>query len=245
MKRGRLVIGSSLVLLLCATQLLAGQQTKVTPWVKINEKDGIRVYSRDNSLVPLKECMCTGVIDSSAANVEFMLRDWKAYKKIMFMSKKTEQAVMPFCKESPDNYCAYLLQGAPWPVEDRDGYGSISFYVHKPTNEILVKITVRENSMPLTKGVTRIPYCDMEWIIKPIDATHCQLTYQGLTVPGGNIDKIPPSIINWGMKFMGIYTMQNIRKLAREERYQNAKEYITTTPWPDDLRFYAEDKRNL
>jgi len=241
MKRCRLVIGSFLVFLLSATALPAEERGKVTPWVKINEKDGIRVYSRDNSLVPLKECLATGVIDSSAANIEHLLRDWNAYKKIMFMSKKTEQADMPFCKESPDNYCAYLLQGAPWPVEDRDGYGPISFYVHKPTNEILVKITVRGSTMPLTKGVTRVPYCDMEWIIKPIDATHCQLTYQGLTVPGGNIDKIPPAIINWGMKFIGYYTMQNIRKLAKEERYQHATAYITTTPWPEDMRFYAEE----
>lgn len=241
MRRSRMLIGLVLVMTLCCTPGVAGGQGEVGPWVKINERDGIVAYARTNPLIPVKQCRYEGVIDASAENVERMLRDWNSYRKILFMSKKVGPAHFPGCKPTADTYCVYLLQGAPWPVEDRDGYGPISFYVHKPTNEILVKITVRGSTMPLTKGVTRVPYCDMEWIIKPIDATHCQLTYQGLTVPGGNIDKIPPAIINWGMKFIGYYTMQNIRKLAKEERYQHATAYITTTPWPEDMRFYAEE----
>jgi len=241
MKRCSVIIGSVLVLLLCSSSLMAGEEGKVGPWEKINEKDGIMVYARTNSRVPLKEVRCVGVINSSAANIENMMRDWDAYKKILFMSKKAESAAMPFCKASPDTYCAYLLQGAPWPVEDRDGYGSLDFYVHKPTNEVLVKVTVGENTMPLTKGVTRVPFCEMEWMIKPIDAAHCQVIYQNMLLPGGAVDKLPAPVINYVMKYFGVFTFQNIRKLAKEDKYQHAKGYITQREWPEELRYYAEE----
>jgi len=236
-----MIIGSVLVVLLCSSSLMAGEEGVVGPWVKINEKDGIKVYARDNSRVPLKEIRCVGVINSSAANIEHMMRDWEAYKKVLFMSKKAEPANLSFCEAASDTYCAYLLQGAPWPVEDRDGYGSLDFYVHKPTDEVLVKVTVGKNTMPLTKGVTRIPFCEMEWMIKPIDAAHCQVTYQNMLVPGGAVDKLPAPVINYIMKHFGVFTLKNIRKLAKEDKYQHAKGIITQTSWPEELRYYAEE----
>jgi hypothetical protein len=243
MKKCNVIIGSVLVLLLCSTALFAGEQGKVGPWVKINEKDGIVAYARTNSMVsPLKEGRVVGVIDSSAENVENAMRDWDAYKKVLFMSKVTKPVDnFSGCKPSADTYCAYLLQGAPWPVEDRDGYGSLDFYIQKPANEILVKITVRENNMPLTKGVTRIPFCDMEWLIKPIDATHCQVTYQNMLKSGGAMDKMPAPVMNYVMKHFGIFTVENIRKLLKEDKYKHSKGFITQTPWPDELRYYAEE----
>ena len=236
-------VGLFLVLLLCSTSLLAKEEGKVGPWEKINERDGIMVYARTNSRVPLKEVRCVGVINSSAANIENMMRDWDVYKKVLFMSKKAEPASMPFCKSAPDTYCAYLLQGAPWPVEDRGGYGSLDFYIHKRSNEVLVKVTVEKNTMPLTKGVTRVPFCEMEWMIKPIDASHCQVIYQNMLLPGGAIDALPAPIINYVMKYFGVFTLQGIRKLTKEDNYLRSTNILTQTPWPDELRCYAEEAR--
>ena len=240
MKRSMMLTGPFLVMMLCAMPVLADEQGKVGPWVKINEKDGIIAYARDNSRVPLKEGLCVGVINSSAENIENMMRDWDAYVNVLFMAKEAHPATTPFCKDGPDTYCAYLRQGAPWPVEDRDGYAPLNFYVDKATNEVLVKITVTENTMPLTKGVTRLPFCEMEWMIKPIDANHCLVIYQLMLIPGGAIEKLPKPVINWSMKHFGILTFENIRKLAKKDKYKHAKGYITQTEWPDDLRYYIE-----
>lgn len=241
MRRYRMSACFILVWLLCATDLRAAEDAKVGPWVKINERDGVIAYARTNSRVTLKEGRVVGVINSSAANIENMMRDWEAYTKVLFMSKKAIPADFPGCKASQDTYCAYLLQGLPWPLEDRDGYGSLNFFIHKPTGEVLVKVSVGENTMPLTKGVTRIPFCEMAWMIKPIDATHCQVTYQNMVEPGGSVGSIPAPIINYIMKHFGIFTIQNIRKLAKENKYQHATGFMTQTPWPEDLRYYAEE----
>ncbi|HQP32409.1 MAG TPA: hypothetical protein PLB81_13870 [Deltaproteobacteria bacterium] len=241
MKKGTAFIGAFLVMIICSSPIAAAEKGKVGPWVKINEKDGIVAYARDNSRVPLKEGRCVGVINSSAENIENMMRDWDAYLKVLFMAKEAHPATGPFCKPGPDTYCAYLRQGAPWPVEDRDGYGTLNFYVDKPTGEVLVKVTVGENTMPLTKNVTRLPFCEMEWMIRPIDANHCLVVYQLMMVPGGSIDKLPKSVINWSMKHFGILTFENIRKLAKQDKYKHAKGYITKTDWPADLRYYIED----
>ena len=170
-----------------------------------------------------------------------MMRDWKAHEKVLFMSKKAIPANFPGCKASRDTYCAYLLQGVPWPLEDRDGYGSLNFYIHKPTSEVLVKVTVGGNTMPLTKRAIRIPFCEMVWMIKPIDATHCQITYLNMVEPGGSVGSFPAQVINYIMKRFGICTLQNIRKLATEDKYLHATGIISQTSWPEELRYYAEE----
>ncbi len=242
MKMNRVMMGAAMIFLLSATTVSAAEPAKPGPWEKINEKDGIVIYARNNPRVSFKEVRCVGVVNSSVANLENMMRDWDAYKKVLFMSKKTDPAEIPGCNPKPDTYCAYLLQGFPWPVEDRDGYGSMNFYYHKPTGELLVRVVLVNSGMPLVKGVTRIPFCEMEWIVKPIDATHSEVTYQNMIEPGGAVGaKIPTTVINYILKSYGVFTLQNVRKLAKQDKYQHAKGIITQQPWPAELRFYAED----
>ncbi len=47
--------------------------------------------------------------------------------------------------------------------------------------------------------------------------------------------------MNMALKYVGIFTIQNIRKLAKQEKYRRPATVITQTPWPAELRSYAED----
>ncbi len=245
MRRSR-TIGMVLALVFFATSLCAAEPAKVGPWVKFDEGDRMVGYVRDNSRVVLKEGLCVGIIDSSAQNIENMMRTWDAYLKVLFLSKKAQPASGSFCTPSPDVYCAYLLQGAPWPVGDRDGYGTLRFFIDKKTGETLVKVEVDKNDMPETPGIVRLPFCEMEWMIKPIDENRCLVFYQMMMLPGGAIgNNIPKPVINWGMRNYGSMTFKNIRKLAKEDKYKHSKGYITQTQWPSELRYYMEDALKL
>jgi hypothetical protein len=106
---------------------------------------------------------------------------------------------------------------------------------------VLVKVQAINADYPTPKDVIRIKFCEMEWMLKPIDDNHLKVTYQIMLMPGGAIDEIPPSIMNMALKYVGIFTIQNIRKLAKQEKYRRPATVITQTPWPEELRSYAED----
>ncbi len=241
MKRGCAIIAVAALALLCGSALPAREDAKPGPWVKFNEMDGIVAYGRDNPRGFFKQGRFVGVIDLSVAQGENMMRDWDLYQKVFYMSKKTGPVNLPGLKATNDTRYAYILQGAPWPLQDRDVVSRMDYYYHKPTNEVLVKVQAINADYPIPKDVIRIRFCEMEWMLKPIDDNHLQVTYQIMLMPGGAIDEIPPSIMNMALKYVGIFTIQNIRKLAKQEKYRRPATVITQTPWPAELRSYAED----
>ena len=228
----------SFILALCPISLCAEQGT-VGRWEKIGEKDGIAAYIRANSRAPVNESRSTCIINAPVAEVERAARDISIYKRFMFMSKKVKPIDHPDFKNNQDTQGIYLLQAFPWPVADRDGVGRIDFYVQKSTNTILIFIKLLKSDYPpLPKGTTRMPFCEDVWILKPINATTTELTYQVLMDPGGNLTMIPGPVTDYVAKYFGTYTCRNFRKIVEEGNYKNASGIITQTPLPDDFKNY-------
>ena len=220
---------------------LCAEQGTVGPWEKIGEKDGIAAYIRANSRAPVNESRSTCIINAPVAEVERAARDISIYKRFMFMSKKVMPIDHPDFKNTQDTQGIYLLQSFPWPVEDRDGVGRIDFYVQKSTNIILIFIKLLQSDFPpKLKGTTRMPFCEDVWILKPINATTTELTYQVLMDPGGNLTMIPGGVTDYVAKFFGAYTCKNFRKIVEEGKYKNATGIITQTPLPDTYKNYLE-----
>ncbi|HQO83959.1 MAG TPA: hypothetical protein PLS21_08235 [Synergistales bacterium] len=224
---------------LCPQWVFAAQD-KIGPWEKINEKHGIVTYARTNPRVVLKECKAVGLVDATVPELESMMRDYDAYKKILFLSKKVTPIDFPGYKNTADTLYVYLLQGAPWPVDDRDGAGRLDFYVQRSSNTVMMKCQTVIPEYPKTKGVVRLPFCEMEWIFKPVSATTSQVTYQAMIEPGGSISALPTSVIDWCMKYLGTFTVQNMRKVAKQGKYKHAKTIITQTELPENLVHYLE-----
>jgi hypothetical protein len=73
-----------------------------------------------------------------------------------------------------------------------------------------------------------MPIGDVTWVLVPAPNNTTKLTYQVLADPAGNL---PSSIVNMLMKNVGVTTLKNIRKLAKQEPYSSAKSIVTTTPY--------------
>lgn len=220
---------------------LGAEQRKVGPWKKISASDGAVAYIRSNSAAPVNESRSSIIINSPVAELERAARDISNFTKFMFMSKKIMPIDHPDFKNTQDTQGIYLLQGFPWPVENRDGVGRIDYYVQKSTNTILIFIKLLPSDYPpLPKGVTRMPFCEDVWILKPVNATTTQLTYQVLMDPGGNLTMIPSAVTDYVAKFFGSYTCKNFRKIVEEGKYKNATGIVTQTPLPDKYNEYLE-----
>ncbi len=201
----------------------------VGPWVKDSEKDGVVGYSRTNPRTSCKEFKAVGVIDAAVPVVERILRDAEAETEYMFMVNEAYRLELPGREPTADSYYTYLRQGLPWPINDRDGVGKIDFYYDKASGEMFVTgLMVESEYKKGDSGLVRMPVGDVKWYLKPVDeGRKTELTYQNLADPGGNL---PSDLVNWLLKRLGVYTINDIRKLAKLEKYQ-ATEVITTTPW--------------
>jgi hypothetical protein len=233
-----IMVTISLILMLYPISLNA-EQGKSGPWEKVGEKDGIVAYIRLNPRAPVNESRSTCIINAPVTEVERVARDISIYKRFMFMSKKVIPIDHPDFKNTQDTQGIYLLQAFPWPVEDRDGVGRIDFYIQKSTNTILIFIKLLQSDYPpIPKKTTRIPFCEDVWILKSINSTTTELTYQVLMDPGGNLNMIPGPVTDYIAKYFGTYTCRNFRKIVEEGKYINSKEIITQTPLPDKYLTY-------
>ena len=69
---------------------------------------------------------------------------------------------------------------------------------------------------------------EMQWILKPTEGG-TEVTYQCLFSPGG---QIPSSVLNVVIKQIGVETIINLRKVARQPHYQSTT-IVTQTLWQE------------
>lgn len=224
MKKTLCILGCMIML---ATTALAADASKIGPWKKTNEKAGVIEYTRTNSKSDVEEYKAIGIVTAPVAVVESVLRDFGAWKSFMFMAKETKNVDLPGLKNLHDTKYLYFRQGLPWPVADRDLVAKMDFFAVKPAGE--VRIVGKRIDKEITSGnVIHMPVGEMEWILKPTEGG-TEVTYQCLISPGG---QIPTSVLNFVLKQIGVETIINLRKVAKQPQYQ-ATAIVTQTPWQE------------
>jgi hypothetical protein len=220
------------IIILLIVPCLHAATAKVGPWKKIKESEGITGWVRTNSRSSVKEVKAEGLIEAPMPVVEAILRDVPAQKKFMFLCDEAKKIELPEYPNTADSFCTYFQQGLPWPISDRYGLGRISFMFDKSTGRMIVRGVAIKADYRLPKtGMVEMPVGDVTWILKPEGDGKTLLTYQLLADPGGNL---PASLVSMLLKNLGVTTLKNIRKLAKELPYKDAKAILTTTPVTED-----------
>jgi hypothetical protein len=214
--------------LFLAPLALAGQ---VGEWHKVRESDGIISWSRDNAASRIVEVRTQGTIDAPVYVIEAILRDTPAMKKYLFMCSEAFNIEPAGLKSSNDCYYTYYRQSLPWPVWDRYGTGRIEFMLDtKPGGVVGKAYPMPLDYAPHLKSAIRMTVGNVTWLLVPLDQDSTKVTYQLLADPAGDL---PSAVVNLLMKNMGITTLKNVRKLAKDEPYRSAKTIVTTTPYHD------------
>lgn len=222
-------IGFITMIIMMATVSVMAAGT-VGEWKKVRESEGIVGWSRTNSLASVDEVRAEGIINAPVPVVEAILRHTPAMKDFMFMCTDAYSLELAGFKNAKDSYHVYFSQGLPWPFDDRYGLGRIDWMLDKSIpGALVVKCnTVNAPFTPPKKNIFRMPIGDVTWVLVPAPNNTTKLTYQVLADPAGNL---PSSIVNMLMKNVGVTTIKNIRKLAKQEPYSSAKSIVTTTPY--------------
>ena len=225
----KIVFVTMMIMMTSVSALAAGQ---VGEWKKVRESDGIIGWSRSNSMSSVDEVRAEGIINAPVAVVEAVLRDTPSMKKYMFMCSDAYSLELDGLKNTKDSYHVYFSQGLPWPLNDRYGLGRINWMLDKSVPGALIVrcLSVSNPFNPPKKNILRMPIGDVTWLLVPAENNTTKLTYQVLADPAGNL---PSAVVNMLMKNVGVTTLKNIRKLAKQEPYRNAKSIVTSTPYND------------
>ena len=231
MKTARIVVFSLLAFILFVSFAFA--EDDKSSWKKIKEEEGIISHSRTTSLSPINEIKSVGIIDAPVAVVEAVLRDIPAQSEYMFMCVEAYRLVLPKKENGKDNFYVYNRTGMPWPVNDRDFVVNPRLMIDKSSGILYVIIKAVSSSYKKADNIVRIPLGFARYVLTPVGNNRTEMLYQILADPGGNL---PAVLVNMMTKNIAHKTVANIRKLTKNDKYKNATEIITTTPYqePED-----------
>lgn len=186
-------------------------------WELRKESDGLRVYTTEIPGSPYKafraDCEIKAVNITAIAAA---ILDVKNY--ILWMPDTKESKIIRQFDDSHDIH--YVLTGAPWPVNDRDGVYEQKASYFEPENKVVIQLDcLKEYDFPGKKKVVRMTAGTGFWEITDIGNGKFKLIYQYHAEPGGSI---PAWLANTSVVDIPFDLMKNLRAIIEDGKYDDA-----------------------
>lgn len=198
-------------------------------WKKVNESEGIIGYTRPAQMTSVDEVMAIGIVKASVPVIEALLRDASAQPEYMYMCSEAYKLELPGLRTTDDIKFVYNKTDMPWPVNDRYAVFRAEHMIDVSTGTIRVAVeNIPADFDEKDKKAVRMPITIGQCIATPVGENETEVLYQVLADPGGNL---PSWLVNMLSENLGVKTIAGIREMVKKDKYKNASEVITTTPW--------------
>jgi hypothetical protein len=198
-------------------------------WKKVNESEGIVGYTRPSAETSVDEVMAIGIVKAPVPVIEALLRDASAQPEYMFMCSEAYTLQLPGLQTTDDIKFVYNKTDMPWPVNDRYAVFRANHMIDASTGAIRVAVqNISVDFDEKDENAVRMPITIGQCIATPMGENETEVLYQVLADPGGNL---PSWLINMLSKNLGVKTIEGIREMVKKDKYKNASEVITRTPW--------------
>lgn len=189
----------AIVILLLFGIRLQGQ----TKWELKADKNGIKVFTRDQAETSLKAVRATFEVDATLSQYASIILNVEAYKEWNYAA--TNPYLVKRINESELMY--YTEAKAPWPVTDR--YVVLHLKIKQDPESKILQITLQDvpDQIPAKSGLVRIPEFYSKITVTPITAERVKVEYFLSVDPGGSI---PAWVANLVSTKMPITTFTNL-----------------------------------
>ena len=180
------------------------------------DADGIQVYSRKKADSHLKEFRAVTRVKTSLSSLVSLMKDTASFPKWMHLCTQAEML-------QKDNFFeryTYMVNKAPWPMQDRDMIIYSRLKQNKKNGKITIRIEGKKDFIAEKPGLVRVEILLGYYQFTPVGNGEVEIIYQIFTDPGG---KLPALVINSQSGDMPFHTLQNMREIVREEKYQNER----------------------
>ena len=205
----------SAILLFVSFNLVAHAEN--SDWVLEKEEQDIqlKIYTREVSGSSLKEFRGVMVAETNLTTLAALLLDSNAAPQWMHQCEKFEVIE----QIDPLNAIIYFVNGAPWPVSDRDAVISSSMIQDPETLTLQVSVDAIADRLPEDDDYVRIPRMTGFWAFKPLADGKVEIIYQVHVEPGGSL---PAWLANSVVVDTPYHTMSNMLDMIKLTQYQQA-----------------------
>jgi hypothetical protein len=182
------------------TGILSGQD-----WKFIKERDGIKIYTRNEEDNPVKSFRGEMDLKASMEQISKIIGSIESFD--WWADDISEIKVLDYSREKYIKY--YLVYDVPWPLEDRDLCVETLITNDTVKGTRLVKATPLVGVIPEKPDMVRIKNYWQSWTIEPAGAGILHLTLEGSVDPGGSI---PAWIINMVIADTPLSIMRQVKE---------------------------------
>jgi len=205
------------IVLLLSSVFSFSAYAETSAWeLEEEEKDiNLKIFTREVAGSNLSEFKGEMLIETQMSTIAALLLDGQSAPKWMHQCEKFEVIE----QIDPLTAVVYFINGAPWPVSDRDAVVK-SVMSQDPESLVLkVDISVVDDLIPEDDDYVRIPQMKGFWLFEPKEAGQILVTYQVHANPGGSL---PDWLANSVVVDTPYNTMSNMAKMLMKEKYTTA-----------------------
>lgn len=198
--------------------VLAGTaHASVGEWQLARDRDGIRVWTRDIPNYPIREFKAVMVVKSSLAGLVNLILDTDNASRWVYRTDRIQ-----LLKQDVEN-ATFLIRvetNFPWPLANRDVVIAGQIAQEEKTGTVSIKShSVAAAEYAQDPDFVRMPDMEGTWLFRPLGGELVEVTMIGRADPGGNI---PSGVVNLIIHETPYRTMQGMRKVLGEARYQKS-----------------------
>lgn len=152
-------------------------------WTFVKEKEGIKVYTKQEAGNSLKTFKGIAEIQTTADKVYAIIGNVKSTDH--WDENIKELRVISFEKDKSFSY--YLIYSVPWPLQNRDLCVEARITHDTVSGEIVIYAQSKPMLVPEKSDLVRIKNYWQKWTIQQVDRDHIRLILEGYADPAGNI----------------------------------------------------------
>lgn len=186
-------------------------------WEGGKESDGIRVWTRAIPGSPVRAFKATMVTKTSLAGLVNLIQDTDNAPRWVYSTDRIQLLKRDIDKGT---FVLRAQINIPWPLTDRDVI--VGGQVVQDEKTHVVTITSRalvSPEYPADPAYVRMPQMEGLWVFRPMGNDLVEVTMYGHADPGGHI---PPGIVNMMIDMTPRKTLEGMRRMLPDPRYQRA-----------------------
>jgi hypothetical protein len=176
-------------------------------WIFAKEKDGIKVYTRQETVSKFKAFKGETWVQANIKDVSVLIEDVEKFTEW----DKDVSEIKVLDHEPGKMLKYYVVYDLPWPFHDRDLCVEAITSVDRTTGTILIQARSIPEAVPLKEGRVRIVDYWQKWVLEPKADGMVHILMEGFVDPAGDI---PAWIANMAITDTPLNMLKAIKEMV-------------------------------
>ncbi len=195
--------------------LLVSAVSQSSEWELARDRNGIKVWTRNEPGYPIRAFKAVTTVDSSLSGLVSLIMDTDHVSEWAYRILGVEVLTRD---DDAATFVIHTKTDFPWPLSNRDVVLAGQIVQDEKTRIVTIRSrSTPAGRYPVDPDFVRMPDMVGDWIFRPLGAGKVEVTMIGRANPSGNI---PFGVVNLIIHETPYRTLQGLREVIGAERYQ-------------------------